>query len=59
VTAKARTLGKTTHLFAGKLGVTQPSDDWHLHAITPTGYPLEQAEREAPELLVRAIQAAF
>lgn len=59
VATKARTLGKTTHVFAGRLGVTQPGEGWHLHAITPIGYPLEQAEREAPELLVRSIQAAF
>jgi glycerate kinase len=59
IAAKARILGKTTHVFAGRLGVAESGNGWHLHAITPVGYPWERAEREAPELLVRSIQVAF
>ena len=59
VATKARTLGKIVHIFAGSLGVTESSEDWHLHPITPRDCPLERAQREAPELLARSIRAAF
>jgi glycerate kinase len=59
VAARAGALGKTVHVFAGSCTAAASSKDWHLHAITPPGYPFERASREAPELLARALRTVF
>jgi glycerate kinase len=59
VATQARALGKTVHVFAGRLGAGAACDGCRLHAITPPGYSFAQAKGEAPELLARSIQAAF
>lgn len=59
VAAHAQTMGKAVHVFAGGVADAVSHDGWQVHAITPTGYSLEQAKREAPALLVRSIRAVF
>ena len=59
VAARARELGKAVHVFAGRIGSDLTPDGWQLHAITPVGFPWEEARREAPALLQRSIQAEF
>jgi glycerate kinase len=59
VAAHAGALGKTVHVFAGRCTAAASGKGWHLHAITPAGHPLERANREAPELLARTLQAVF
>ena len=59
VAARARALGKTVHVFAGKLAGDLPADGWRLHAITPAGLPIEDAMRDAPAFLQQSIQAEF
>jgi len=59
VAARASALGKTVHVFAGSCTAAASSKDWHLHAITPPGYPFERASREAPGLLARALRTVF
>jgi glycerate kinase len=59
VATQARALGKMVHVFAGRLADGVACDGCQLHAITPPGYSLAQAKREAPELLAGSIQAAF
>ena len=59
VAAQAGSLGKTVHVFAGRCTAATSGKDWHLHAITPAGHPWEQASREAPELLTRALRSVF
>jgi glycerate 2-kinase len=59
VAVRALALGKHVHVFAGKLGDGLPPEAWQLHAITPPGHPAEEAMRQAPDFLVRSIQAAF
>ena len=59
VATQARALGKTVHVFAGRLGEGAACDGCELHAITPPGYSFAQAKGEAPELLARCIQAAL
>jgi glycerate kinase len=59
VAAHAGALGKTVHVFAGSCTAAASSKDWHLHAITPPGYPFERASREAPGLLAGALRTVF
>jgi glycerate kinase len=59
VAARARSLGKVVHVFAGRLGEGLPQDSWQLHAITPPGCQGDDAGRNASEFLIRSIQAAF
>ena len=59
VAVRARELGKAVHVFAGRIGSDLTPDGWQLHAITPVGFPWEEARREAPALLQRSIQAEF
>lgn len=59
VAARAAARGKIVHVFAGNITMAACPESWQLHAITPAGYPLEQAIREAPELLMRSIQDAL
>jgi glycerate kinase len=59
VAASARALGKAVHVFAGQLGAGVSAGGWRLHRITPPEFPLDQAQREAPELLAHAIRSAF
>jgi glycerate kinase len=59
VAARAHSLGKLVHVFAGKLGAGLPPVPWQLHAITPPGCPDADARRDAPDFLVRSVQAAF
>jgi glycerate kinase len=59
VATLACTLGKTVHVFAGRLADNVACDGCELHAITPDGYSFAQAKSEAPELLARSLQAAF
>lgn len=58
VATRALSLGKPVYVFAGQVTAsTRPG--LHLHAITPTGVPLGQALRDAPENLARSVQQAF
>jgi glycerate kinase len=59
VAARAHALGKPVHVFAGKIGTDLPPIGWQLHAITPAGLRLEDAQREAPELLVHSMRSEF
>ena len=59
VAAHAGALGKVVHVFAGRCTAAASGKGWHLHAITPTGHPQEQASREAPELLARTLRTVF
>ncbi len=56
--ARARALGKSTHIFAGAV-TAAPVAGLSLHAITPAGVPLPTALREAPAHLSAAVRAAF
>ena len=56
---RAGSLGKVVHVFSGKLGEGLPRNTWQLHAITPPGCQIDDANREASEFLVRSIQSAF
>jgi glycerate kinase len=59
IAARAHSLGKVVHVFAGRIEELPPHDGWQLHAITPPGHPDDDARREASEFLSRSIQAAF
>jgi glycerate kinase len=59
VAARAHSLGKVVHVFAGRIEERPPHDSWQLHAITPSGHPDDDARREASEFLFRSIQATF
>jgi glycerate kinase len=59
VARRALALGKQVQVFAGKLGEGLPPEAWQLHAITPRDYPGDEARRQAPDFLIRSIQAAF
>ena len=56
--ARARALGKPTHVFAGAVDAA-PLAGLKLHAITPPGLPLLTALRETPTRLATAITHAF
>jgi len=56
--ARARVLGKLTHIFAGAV-TAAPVAGLKLHAITPLHLPLSAALRETPNLLAAAINQAF
>lgn len=59
VAARARALGKPVHVFAGAVTTGGAPPGMALHAITPSGTPLEQALREAAENLRKAVAATF
>jgi len=56
--ARARTLGKSTHVFAGAV-TAGPIAGLNLHAITPPQVPLAIALQETPALLAAAIAHTF
>ena len=56
--ARARTLGKLTHIFAGAV-TAAPLAGLNLHAITPPHLSLPTALRETPNRLAAAIAHAF
>jgi glycerate kinase len=58
IAARAITLGKHVHVFAGAV-TTTPRESLTLHAITPPGTPLAQALRDASANLTAAVQHAF
>ena len=58
VAARALTLGKRVHVFAGAV-TAQSRAGLALHAITPAGTPLEQALHDASANLGHAVQLAF
>jgi glycerate kinase len=59
VAARARALGKVVHVFAGRLAEGIACSGCELHAITPAGYSMDEAKREASTLLARTIQAVL
>jgi glycerate kinase len=59
VAARALALGKRVHVFAGRAAARHPPANLAVHSITPEGLALEQALRDAPQLLAAAVQAAF
>ena len=56
--ARARSLGKPVHVFAGQIAVP-PADGCQLHAITPASHAQDRALREAAANLVRAVKTVF
>jgi glycerate kinase len=58
IAAQALALGKSVHVFAGSV-TTLPREKLALHAITPSGTPIEQALREAPKNLAACVARAF
>lgn len=58
VASRALALGKPVHVFAGEI-TAAPRPGLTLHAITPTGTPLERALREAAANLTAAVQRAL
>jgi len=58
VVARARSLGKPVHVFAGKIQAAAPSG-LCLHPITPAGTPLDEALRDASSNLAAAVHRAF
>jgi glycerate kinase len=56
VAARARTAGKTVHVFAGAFGEAPPDPGLRVHAITPRGTPLDDALREAGSNLFHSIE---
>lgn len=56
--ARARSLGKTTHIFAGAVTAI-PLSGLNLHAITPPQLSLDLALRETPALLASAVARIF
>lgn len=59
VAAIARKVGKTVHVFAGKVRDAPPRVGWDFHIVTPPEFSWERARQEAPELLARSVHAAF
>ena len=59
VAARALTLGKAVHVFAGNATIASPRPNLSLHSITPAGTPLEQALRQATLLLRKSVADAF
>ncbi len=59
VAARALALGKPVRVFAGATQVPQPPAGLALHAITPSGTPLADALRQAPDFLRAAVHAAL
>jgi glycerate kinase len=59
VAARALALGKRVHVFAGSAAAAHPPANLALHSITPSGMPLAEALRRAPDNLARAVRAAF
>jgi glycerate kinase len=55
VAARALSLGKQVHVFAGRATVAQPPERLSVHSITPDHTPLEQALRDAGANLQRAV----
>ena len=58
VAARALALGKPVHVFAGAVTATS-RDGLALHAITPTGTPLDAALRAAANNLAAAVRHTF
>ena len=61
VIARALALGKKVHVFAGAVDPAVRAGvpaNLRLHAISPVGLPLEQALKEAPQFLGKAVAAA-
>ncbi|MEI8088204.1 MAG: glycerate kinase [Opitutaceae bacterium] len=58
IAARARALGKTTHIFAGAVTAVPP-EGLNLHAITPSYLPLAEALRETPALLATSVANVF
>ena len=59
VAARALTLGKKVHVFAGRATATHPPANLSVHSITPADVPLEQALPRAAEFLAAAVSTAF
>jgi glycerate kinase len=59
VAAAAANLGKNVHVFAGALTEAVSPPGWHLHAIAPRDYAMEQARREAAQWLAQSVRTAF
>jgi glycerate 2-kinase len=59
VAARALSLGKQVHVFAGVAAATNPPAQLKLHSITPTAVPLERALRQASLHLAHAVRATF
>jgi glycerate 2-kinase len=57
IAARAQTLGKPVHVFAGQITTMAPG--LNLHAITPIGMPLAEALSTAEPRLAAAVTAAF
>ena len=57
VAARALSLGKNVHVFAGRATVAVPPPRLALHSITPEGVPLAQALRESGAFLESAVRA--
>jgi glycerate kinase len=55
VAARALSLGKQVHVFAGRATVVQPPAKLSVHSITPEGTPLEDALRTAAANLRQAV----
>ena len=55
IAARALSLGKSVHVFAGAIAAA-PRDCLTLHAISPAGIPLSHALRDAPANLGLAVR---
>lgn len=56
---RALELNKTVHVFAGRVALTTPPDNLHLHSITPASMPLPEALKNASRLLTSTIADTF
>jgi glycerate kinase len=60
VAARALSLGKTVHVFAGQIRPPEKiPPGLHLHAITPADMPLRDALRQAEQLLEQSARRQF
>ena len=59
VAARALSLGKQVHVFAGRATVAQPPERLSVHSITPDQTSLEQALRDAAANLQRAVSVTL
>jgi glycerate kinase len=59
VAARARTEGKTVHVFAGAVGEAPPDPGLRVHAITPRGTPLAEALRQGGSNLFASIESTI
>ena len=59
VIARARTLGRPVHLFAGSIDMVASPPGLALHVITPPSVPQADALRDAAQYLGQSVRAAF